>query len=199
LIPSLGICIAILSGAAWGQSRESIEKQLKSVAQQRESVRKQSGAPEIAQLPPACDPLPEETVAPLVEKAARTQKLPDKLLRAVIEQESAYRACAVSKTGAQGLMQLTPATAEHFEVADPFDPKANIEAGAKFLRQLLEKYKGDLPLSLAAYNAGPTAVDAAHGIPDIAETRDYVEAIVGKMGIKQIDLPSIPTPKPIEN
>ena len=73
-------------------------------------------------------------------------------------------------------MQLMPATAEQFHVKDPFDPQENLDAGAKFLRQLLEKYKGDLSLSLAAYNAGAATVDAAHGIPDIPETRDYVES-----------------------
>jgi len=141
----------------------------------------------------------EDEVAPILASAAKAQRLPAKLLRAVVAQESGLRSCAVSKKGAKGLMQLMPATAEQFEVQDPFDPQENIDAGAKFLRQLLEKYKGDLSLSLAAYNAGAAAVDEAQGIPDIPETRDYVESIVGKMGIKQIDLPSIPTPKPIEN
>ncbi len=142
---------------------------------------------------------PEDKVVPLLENAANAQKLPVKLLRAVVAQESGFRSCAVSKKGAKGLMQLMPATAEQFDVKDPFDAQANVDAGAKFLRQLLEKYKGDLLLSLAAYNAGPATVDEAKGIPDMAETREYVEAIVGKMGIKQIDLPNIPTPKPIEN
>jgi soluble lytic murein transglycosylase-like protein len=188
--------LLLFAWSAWGQSRESIEKQLASVARQREAIRGAS-APEPAA--ESCDAIAEEVVAPILESAAKAQRLPAKLLRAVIAQESGFRPCAVSKTGAKGLMQLMPATAEQFQVRDPFDPQSNLDAGARFLRQLLEKYKGDLPLSLAAYNAGATTVDAAHGIPDIPETREYVQAIIGKMGIKQIDLPSIPMPKPIEN
>ena len=194
----------VLAFAAWGQSRESIEKQLASAARQRDAIRqasaeasRQSALAKAAVQP--CSAISEEEVGPILESAAKAQRLPTKLLRAVIARESGFLSCAVSEKGAKGLMQLMPATAEQFHVKDPFDPQENLEAGAKFLRQLLEKYKGDLGLSLAAYNSGAATVDAAHGIPDIAETRDYVEAIVGKMGIKQIDLPSIPMPKPIEN
>jgi soluble lytic murein transglycosylase-like protein len=191
-------CLFLLAWAAWGQTRESIEKQLKSVARQREAIRR-AAAPVSESPAPACDAMPDEEIAPLLESAAQAQRLPVKLLQAVIAQESGFHACAVSKKGAKGLMQLMPSTAEQFHVKDPLDPQANLDAGAKFLRQLLEKYKGDLSLSLGAYNAGAAAVDEAHGIPDIPETRSYVESIVGKMGVKQIDLPSIPTPKPIEN
>ena len=188
--------LLFLSAAACGQTRESIQKQLDSVARQREAIR-QAFDPRVTTR--ICDPMSEDEVAPILASAAKAQRLPAKLLRAVVAQESGLRSCAVSKKGAKGLMQLMPATAEQFEVQDPFDPQENIDAGAKFLRQLLEKYKGNLSLSLAAYNAGAAAVDEAQGIPDIPETRDYVESIVGKMGIKQIDLPSIPTPRPIEN
>jgi soluble lytic murein transglycosylase-like protein len=191
--------LAILAAAAaWGQSRESIEAQLKSVARQREAIR-QPRALETNDAPFVCEPMPDETVAPMIESAAKAQKLPPKLLRSVIAQESGFRACAVSKKGAKGLMQLMPATAEQFGVEDPFEPIANVGAGAKFLRQLLEKFGGDLALALAAYNAGPAAVEEAKGIPDIQETREYVEAILGKVGVKRLDLPSIPMPKPIEN
>jgi soluble lytic murein transglycosylase-like protein len=74
-----------------------------------------------------------------------------------------------------------PDTAADFNVNDVFDPKQNIAAGAKYLKQLLDKYKGDNKLALAAYNAGPAAVDAANGVPDIPETRDYVDAILKKL------------------
>ena len=72
-------------------------------------------------------------------------------------------------------MQLMPATVKQFQVNDAFDPKQNVDAGAKYLKQLLDKYKGDVALALAAYNAGPATVDAAGKIPDIKETRDYVD------------------------
>lgn len=189
--------LLLLAWTAWGQSRESIDQQLQSVARQREAIRRTAAAAE--PIAGTCDTMPDEIVTPILEKAARAQQLPARLLKEVVAQESGFRPCAVSRKGAKGLMQLMPATAEQFHVQDPFDPESNLDAGAKFLRQLLEKYKGDLSLSLAAYNAGAATVDEARGIPNVPETRDYVESIVGKMGIKQIDLPSIPTPKPIEN
>jgi len=191
-----------LATAAWAQTNSAIEAQLQSAARQRESVRRQiaSSVPQAAPVS-ACDPLAAEDVAPIVESAAKAQELPAKLVRAVIAQESGFKPCAESKKGAKGLMQLMPATAEQLDVAEPFDAQSNVEGGTKYLRQLLERYKGDLRLALAAYNAGPGAVDAAGGVPDIAETRVYVNAILGLMGIKepgikQIDLPSVPTPKP---
>jgi soluble lytic murein transglycosylase-like protein len=146
-----------------------------------------------------CDPIGEESVAPIIDGAAKAQNVHPNLLRAVIEQESRFHPCAVSPKGARGLMQLMPDTAAELGVNDPFDPKENIEAGARYLRQLLDKYKGDLPQALGAYNAGPTAVDQAGGIPNIRETRDYVQSVMQKVGTIPLDLPSIPMPKPIEN
>jgi Transglycosylase SLT domain len=191
------LCV-LLAWPLWAQTRESIDKQLQSVARQRESLRQQLGAA-VPGAPPECEPMEEEQVEPLMDAAAKAQALPVKLLRAVIAQESAFRSCAVSNKGAQGLMQLMPATAGEFGAKDALDPKENVDAGSKFLRALLEKYKGDLPQALAAYNAGPEAVDRIGGIPDIAETKTYVDAIVDKVGLKRIDLPSIPMPKPIGN
>ena len=83
--------------------------------------------------------------------------------------------------GARGLMQIMPDTAGDLNLKDVFDPKENIAAGSKYLKQLLDKYKGDNKLALAAYNAGSAAVDAANGVPDIQETRDYVDAILKKI------------------
>jgi len=79
-------------------------------------------------------------------------------------------------------MQLMPQTIQDLGVEDPFDPRENVEAGAKFLKQLLDKYKGDLAQALGAYNAGPAAIDEAGGIPEMTETRDYVDAILKKLG-----------------
>ena len=133
--------------------------------------------------PPAadCEAMHVPELTPLIEGAAKRHQVESKLLLGVIEQESAFHACAVSSKGAKGLMQLMPATIEQFNVADAFDPVQNIEAGATFLRQLLDKYKGDLKLALAAYNAGAGTVDKSGAIPDIPETRDYVEAIMKKI------------------
>jgi hypothetical protein len=148
---------------------------------------------------PTCDPLADTVTTPLIDGAAQEQGVDTKLLRAVIDQESGFRPCAISAKGAQGLMQLMPGTAQELNVADPFDPKQSIDGGAKYLKQLLDKYKGDIPQALAAYNAGPTATDQAKGVPDIPETRSYVDAILQKLGIKRTDPPSIQAPKPIEN
>ncbi len=179
-----------IGALASGQTRDSIEKQRKSVQQQRESLHKMGLFSWGAE--PVCDPVPEEQVAPLIDQAAKAQQLPSKLISAVIAQESGFRPCAVSERGAEGLMQLMPATAEQLHVEDPFDPKANIAAGAAFLRQLLEKYKGDLAPALAAFNAGPEAVAKADGIPDIPETKSYVAAILEKVGANRIELTPLP-------
>jgi soluble lytic murein transglycosylase-like protein len=194
------LALGCACAAAWGQSSESIEAQKRSVALQREIVARYH-APEPADVPadPVCEPLAEETVGPMIDAAAQSQQLPAKLIRAVAARESGFRPCAVSKKGAKGVMQLLPETAEQLGVDDPFEPEANVEAGAKFLRQLLDKFKGDLTLSLAAYNAGPAAVEEIQAVPDIPETREYVKAVVDEVGLKRIDLPSAPKPKPTGN
>ena len=115
-------------------------------------------------------------MAPLIDSAAKARDVEARLLRAVIERESAFRPCAVSAKGAQGLMQLTPETAEQLAVQDVLDPNENIEAGAKYLKQLLDKYKGDLKLALGAYNSGP-----APGRPTRRQARDYVDSILKRI------------------
>jgi soluble lytic murein transglycosylase-like protein len=126
---------------------------------------------------PACDPMSEDELKPLVENAAKAQALKPELIRAVIRRESASYACAVSERGALGLMQLMPEVAQQFGV-DPLDPKQNVNAGAQYLKQLMIRYNGDLKLTLAAYNAGPQRIDADKKVPDIPETTAYVDAIL---------------------
>jgi len=104
------------------------------------------------------------------------------LVRAVIDRESGGRPCAVSERGAEGLMQLMPSTAEEYDVDDAFDPEQNVEAGAKLLKSLLDRYQNDPALALGAYNAGAGRVDEAGGLPLIPETMDYVNAILTKLG-----------------
>jgi soluble lytic murein transglycosylase-like protein len=125
-----------------------------------------------------CPPLPNDQVEALIDESARNEDLKPELLREVMRRESAFRPCAVSTSGAQGLMQLMPATAQQFHVSDAFEPKQNVAAGAKFLKTLLARYGGDVSLALGAYNAGPGRVDEAGGVPPIAETQDYVAAIL---------------------
>jgi len=118
-----------------------------------------------------------------VHEASRAYIIPAPLLRAVIHVESSGEAGAVSEKGAQGLMQLMPETAERLGVTDPFDPRENVLAGARYLRFLLDAFEGDAALALAAYNAGENAVVRHRGIPPYPETRQYLSRIA-----KQFDL-----------
>jgi len=118
--------------------------------------------------------------APLIAAAAATYGVDERLVHAVIEAESNYQPRARSRTGAKGLMQLMPATARQYAVGDPYDPKANIDAGVRHLKYLLGRF--DLGLALAAYNAGEGAVRVYGGQPPFAETRNYVTRILRQIG-----------------
>jgi soluble lytic murein transglycosylase-like protein len=112
----------------------------------------------------------------IIDKVSAEQKVSAKLVRALIQVESAYHERARSPKGAMGLMQLMPATARQYAVTDPYDPVSNIEAGIKHLAGLLQRLS--VPLALAAYNAGEGAVERFKGIPPYPETRDYVSRIL---------------------
>ncbi|WP_087042993.1 lytic transglycosylase domain-containing protein [Caballeronia ptereochthonis] len=112
-----------------------------------------------------------------IETAASASGVDSALVRAVIQAESAYRANAISRAGAQGLMQLMPATALRFGVSDPFDAAQNIRGGVRYLSWLLRRFGGDLDLALAGYNSGEAAVDRYSGIPPYDETRTYVSRV----------------------
>lgn len=128
-----------------------------------------------------CDPLNPSQANALIRDAAARENLQEDLLRAVIDQESGFRPCAISPKGAQGLMQLMPATAAELGVTDPLDPQQNVNAGARLLKQLLSKYNGDVKLALSAYNAGSGTVDRAGGVPNLQETRKYLASILQKL------------------
>jgi soluble lytic murein transglycosylase-like protein len=175
--------------------RRSIIAMQTSIDLQRASVQKQASplAPPPAlpplpytlamPLPPEsqCDQLAEPAVTSLIAGASTVQQVQPELLRAVMEKESAFRPCAISPKGAMGLMQIMPETADHLDLMEPFDPKQNAEAGAKYLKELIGRFGGDVKLALAAYNAGPSKVNG-DTVPDNPETRSYVEEILGVLG-----------------
>ncbi|MCP4202902.1 MAG: lytic transglycosylase domain-containing protein [bacterium] len=113
----------------------------------------------------------------MVNRHANHAALEPRLVKAVIQVESAFDPRARSHKGAMGLMQLMPETAAAFAVSDPYDPEQNIGAGTKYLKRLIDSH-GGLELGLAAYNAGPAAVKRFHGVPPYPETRDYVEKVM---------------------
>jgi hypothetical protein len=134
---------------------------------------------ETQELPPepsrATAPL---TVPQLVDLASDKHKVDADFIRSVIRAESNFNLHAVSPKGAQGLMQLMPQTATRLGVQDAFEPGANIDAGTRYLRQLLLQFHGDAAKALAAYNAGPHRVDQYHGVPPYRETREYIRRVI---------------------
>jgi soluble lytic murein transglycosylase-like protein len=124
-----------------------------------------------------------QTYDDLIVEHSRRNGVRPSLVRAVVQVESAFNPSAYSPKGAMGLMQLMPATARDFGVRNPFNPEENVRAGVAYLRQLLDRYGNNEELALAAYNAGPGAVDKhGHNIPPYRETRDYVSKVNGIAG-----------------
>jgi hypothetical protein len=133
-----------------------------------------------------------------ISAAAKKYDLDPQLLARVVQAESNFNPRAVSRRNAQGLMQLLPSTSSGLSVRNPFDPAQSIDAGARYLRQLLDKFSGDVELALAAYNAGPDRVTQYHGVPPYRETRNYVRKITKPAPKKPPTPPSSqPTKLPI--
>jgi len=129
---------------------------------------------------PSASRLTAASIDGLIDAFAAEHSIDAALIRAVIRAESNFNHRAVSRKGAQGLMQLMPATIGRLSVGDAFDPHENIGAGVRYLRQLLDQFQGDLTLALAAYNAGENAVLRYRGVPPYQETRDYVRKILSQ-------------------
>ena len=161
-----------------------------SLAKQRASVRAQvesaattapSGNPFLMPQTAGCEAVSQPELARMIDDIAPRQNVSPALVREVVRQESGFYPCAVSPKGAAGLMQLMPATQAQFQVKNPFSPKESLEAGSKLLRDLLDRYHGDLSLALSAYNAGAERVDKAGAVPEIPETKNYVLGILNRL------------------
>jgi soluble lytic murein transglycosylase-like protein len=120
--------------------------------------------------------------AKLIHNAAAKHGVDETLIQRVIAAESNFNPRAISRRDALGLMQLLPETAARYSVANVFDPEQNIDGGTRYLKDLLEQYRGNLPLALAAYNAGPDTVERYGGIPPFPETQSYVRRITAELG-----------------
>ena len=186
---------------ARAQMAPSLVKQQESVRQQLEAV-----APfkphAVWRLPAQtlyaptfdCDPVPEPELGKMITRAAQDHQVDPLLIREVARQESAFRPCAVSSAGAIGLMQLMPSTQIQFDVRNPLDAQESLTAGTKLLKQLLDRYHGDIGLALAAYNAGSAEVDRNSAIPLIPETQNYVSDIMQRL--KNLEPPTVPGDPP---
>lgn len=127
---------------------------------------------------PIAKNLPQGQIETLIDKYAQKNDLDKDFVKALIKQESGFKADAKSHCGAMGLMQLMPGTAKTLGVDNAFNPEENIAGGTKYLRQMLDKFNGNKELALAAYNAGPGAVQKYGGIPPYNETKNYVKNII---------------------
>jgi soluble lytic murein transglycosylase-like protein len=138
-----------------------------------------------------------EQVDNAIEQAAARHNVDPNLVRAVVKVESNFNPHAVSPKGAMGLMQLMPGTARELKVSHPFDPEENVDAGVRHLRSLLDNYNGDVQLTLAAYNAGPRAVQRSAGVPRYRETQDYVKRITSLYSSGKAGRFALAQPEPV--
>lgn len=122
----------------------------------------------------------KDQILDLIDKTAQKHGLDEKLVRALVKQESGFNPNATSKVGAMGLMQLMPATAAGLGVKDAYNPVENVEGGVKYLKSMINRFNGNTILALAAYNAGPNAVAKYNGVPPYKETQNYVKSILAQ-------------------
>lgn len=141
-------------------------------------------------------PIPKADIQIAIDRHAEAQSLDPKLVRAMIQVESGYNHRARSYKGAMGLMQLMPATASLYSIQDPYDPDENVRGGTRYLRYLVDRFPGRLDLAVAAYNAGPGAVERYGGVPPYRETKDYVRRVLALyQGGTQMSFPPSTAPK----
>jgi soluble lytic murein transglycosylase-like protein len=171
----------LLSGLSGGREAQAVTQEARAQDPRVDAAPVEAAPADIAPVAPESESEAETTIDEHIKEVAARHGVRADLVAAVIEAESDYNPRAVSRRGARGLMQLMPKTAKRLGVQDPFDPKANIEAGVKHLRAMMDRFDNNIPLALAAYNAGEVAVIKYRGIPPYRETRAYVKRIMKKL------------------
>jgi len=175
----LGVALWAAGGPVWAQNGSSRSHGLK-VTTGPDGVRvitNESPVQHARRVAPRRVAVPDPDLAQIIHRHSTIQQLDPELIQAVIQAESGYNVRALSNKGAMGLMQLMPATATELEVTDPYDPDQNVRGGTTYLARLLHRF-GRLEVALAAYNAGPTAVERHEGVPPYRETRAYIQRVL---------------------
>ncbi len=186
LKPAVGLLLACLAVPSAAVARVEISTRadgLKVIHNENDVQRERRHAKSLVAIPRA-------ELGAMIDRHARHRRLEPKLVRAVIQTESGYNVRARSAKGAMGLMQLMPETARELNVADPYNAEQNVRGGTAYLRQMIDRFDGQVELGLAAYNAGPSAVERYGGIPPYRETRQYVRRVMRLYSGRDLPIPS---------
>lgn len=180
----LPLCFAFLALPAWAGVRvETRADGLKVITNEGAEYRARRTAVQLVEVP-------AEDLGQLIERHSEAQGLEPRLVKALIQVESGYNPEALSNKGAMGLMQLMPETARELAVSDPYDPEENVRGGTTYLRAMLDRFDDRLELALAAYNAGPGAVEKYAGIPPYRDTQAYIERVLGLYTGREVKIPT---------
>lgn len=178
MVKKLALPVLLLALWAAMPSQASAQVQIRVNAEGRKVIYNEAPAQRARRYSNRLVEVPDSSIQISINRHSADQSLDPKLVQAVIQVESGYNHRARSHKGAIGLMQLMPSTASQLRVDDPYDPDENVRGGTRYLRHLIDRFPGRLDLAVAAYNAGPGAVERYNGIPPYRETRDYVKRVL---------------------